>query len=216
MADVRRRRVACFCDHVFEPELPTAIDLAARPETFDELQRGQFMAVSCPQCGKLLTPEFPCALRGVTAGSLGVLTVQLVPETDRRPYLRGKLGYDIGHPDRVVIGVPELAEKLAIFRQGLDDRAVEILKYLLRGRSEREAAAEASSREIIVTFAGAEGDRLAFHIEGLRAAEVGVARMERALYDKVVASLESRLAEEPYRLFCQPPYVSIRQIEDEG
>jgi len=217
MADTRKRRIACFCEKVFEADLPTVVDLAARPEAADEVLRGEFMAVTCPACGKRLTPEFPCRFTGVPAGALGELDIELVPEAERVAFLRGRRGRAPSKPDRVVIGVPELAEKLAIFRAGLDDRAVEMLKFLLVSRPRQDGgSAPAAAREVIVTFRGVEGGRLLFHIAGLREGEVAVARLERAVYDRVVADLPTRLAEEPFRAFCEPPYVSLRRVEQEG
>ena len=216
MANPTRRRIACFCEKVFEAELPTIVDLVARPDTAGEVMRGEFMAVTCPACGKRLTPEFPCRFTGVSAGKLGVLDIELVPEAERVAYLAGRLGRDLGKPDRVVIGVPELAEKLAIFRAGLDDRAVEILKFLLVSRPGKGGEAPAAGREVVAAFRGAEGDRLVFHVAGLREGEVAVARPERTLYDRVASDLEDRLATEPFRDFCEPPYVSLRRVEEDS
>jgi hypothetical protein len=217
MAETTRRRIACFCEKVFEAELPSVVDLGARPEAADEVLRGEFMAVSCPACGKRLTPEFPCRFTGVPAGSLGTLDIELVPEAERVAFLSGRLGRDLRKPDRVVIGVPELAEKIAIFRAGLDDRAVEMLKFLLVSRPARDGEpSPAAGREVAVTFRGAEGGRLVFHIAGLREGEVAVARPDRSLYDRIVADLANRLAEEPFKDFCEPPYVSLRRVEQDG
>lgn len=216
MAETSRRRIACFCEKVFDADLPTAIDLGARPEVADEVLRGEFMAVSCPACGKRLTPEFPCRLSGVPAGPLGTLAIELVPEADRVAYLSGRLGRALAKSDRVAIGVPELAEKLAIFKAGLDDRAVEILKFLLITRPAADGGPSlAAGREVVVTFHGVEAGRLVFHVAGLREGEVAVARLERSLYDRVTADLADRLAAEPYRDFCEPPYVSLRRIEQD-
>jgi hypothetical protein len=214
MANTAKRRIACFCEKVFEADLPTVVDLAERPGAADEVLRGEFMAVSCPECGKRLTPEFPCRFTGVVAGPLGVLSVELVPEVERVAYLAGRLGRDLGKPDRVVIGVPELAEKLSIFRAGLDDRAVEMLKYLLVTRPGQDAA-PAAGREVVVAFRGLEAGRLVFHVAGLREGEVAVARPERVLYERILADLPNRIAEEPFRDFCDPPYVSLRRVERE-
>jgi hypothetical protein len=217
MADTRRRRIACFCENVFEADLPAVVDLAARPEAADEVLRGEFMAVTCPACGKRLTPEFPCRFTGVPAGPLGMLDIEFVPEAERVAYLGGRLGRDLAKPDRVVIGVPELAEKLAIFRAGLDDRAVEMLKFLLASRPRRNGEpAPETAREVIATFRGIEEGKLVFHVAGLREGEVAVARLERAVYDRLIRDLAARLAEEPFRAFCEPPYVSLRRVEQEG
>lgn len=216
MANTTRRRIACFCEKVFDADLPAEVDLGAQPMVADEVLRGEFMAVTCPACGKRLTPEFPCRFTGVAAGPLGALTIELVPEAERVAYLSGRLGRPLAKADRVVIGVPELAEKLAIFRAGLDDRAVEMLKFLLITRPGPDGApSPAAGREVVVTFRGIEGGKLLFHIAGLREGEVAVARLERSLYDRIVADLEDRLAAEPYRDFCEPPYVSLRRVEQD-
>lgn len=216
MANTTRRRIACFCEKVFDADLPAEVDLGAQPMVADEVLRGEFMAVTCPACGKRLTPEFPCRFTGVAAGPLGALAIELVPEAERVAYLSGRLGRPLAKADRVVIGVPELAEKLAIFRAGLDDRAVEMLKFLLITRPGSDGApSPAAGREVVVTFHGIEGGKLLFHIAGLREGEVAVARLERSLYDRIVADLEDRLAAEPYRDFCAPPYVSLRRVEQD-
>ena len=217
MAETTRRRIACFCEKVFEADLPTVVDLAARPEAADEVLRGEFMAVSCPACGKRLTPEFPCRFTGVAAGPLGALDIELVPEAERIAFLSGRLGRDLRKPDRVVIGIPELAEKLAIFRAGFDDRAIEMLKFLLVTQPGRDNdPSPAGGREVAVTFRGVEGGKIAFHIAGLREGEVAVARPDRSLYDRIVADLANRLAAEPFKDFCEPPYVSLRRVEQDG
>ena len=216
MADTRKRRIACFCEKVFEADLPTVVDLAARPAAADEVLRGEFMAVSCPACGKRLTPEFPCRFVGVPAGPLGVLDIELVPEAERVAFLSGRLGRDLRKPGRVVIGVPELAEKLTVFRAGFDDRAVEVLKYLLvTGPGRKGETSPEAGREAVVTFRGFEGEKLLFHVAGLREGEVAVARLERPLYDRIEADLANRLAAEPFRDFCEPPYVSLRRVEQD-
>jgi hypothetical protein len=212
MPKTRTRRIACFCDKVFEADLPVHVDLAERPEAADEVLRGEFMAVSCPACGKRLTPEFPCRFTGVAAGPLGALELSLVPEAERVAYLAGRMDKEIGSADRVVIGVPELAEKLTIFRAGLDDRVVEMLKYLLVTRP----GAEAAGREVVVTFSRADGDRLVFHLAGVREGEVAVARLQRPLHDRMLADLDHRLGEEPWKDFCSPPYVSLRRVDQES
>jgi hypothetical protein len=213
MATTRKRRIACFCEKVFEADLPVVVDLAERPEAADEVLRGEFMAVTCPACGKRLTPEFPCRFTGVAAGSLGTLELSLLPEADRVAYLAGRMDREVGTVDRVVIGVPELAEKLSLFRAGLDDRVVEMMKFLL---VTRPGSAAAVGADVVVTFQRLESDRLVFHLAGLREGEVAVARLERSLHDRMLSEIVGRLAEEPWKDFCTPPYVSVRRVDQAG
>ncbi len=142
--DLQKRRVACFCENSFEVDLPQSADLGVDPLVEEQILKGDFMAVTCPSCGKRLTPEFPFHLvgRGSPSRPQG-WDLFLVPEEDRIPFLRGKLEYSPGDPTRVVIGYPELAEKVLIFGQGLDDRVIEIMKYYLLTGAAARAEAEA-------------------------------------------------------------------------
>lgn len=210
-----KRNIACFCENVFEAEIPEAVDISAEPGVVESVWKGDFMAVSCPLCGKRLTPEFPCLFSGVS----GDREIFLVPEADRVGFLLGKLPYDIGRPWRVAVGFTELAEKLRLAAQGLDDRVIEIMKYYLitrpsppTGSSETAAFADAPERDVSVVYKGEDGGRLLFHVSGLKEGEVGVARLGRDIYDKIQADVEKRVKSDPFREFCTPPHVSVRRV----
>ncbi len=197
------RRIACFCDTTFEADIPDSADLRTEPEVGKLIASGDFMVVRCPKCGKRLTPEFPFRL-SLTDGR----ELFLVPENDLTGFLRGKLDYEIGNPFRVVIGFPEMAEKLKILDAGLDDRVVEIMKYyLLTGNAQPED----QDQTVTLRYQGEEGGRHVFHVLGLKEGEVGVARLGSDIYHKIAADVEKRAQEEPFRGFCAPPWVSVRK-----
>jgi hypothetical protein len=205
------RRIACFCENSFEAEIPDSVDLAADAGVEQLIAEGGFMAVNCPACGKRLTPEFPClvSVAREIPGAAGGRGVFLVPETERVARMTGRSSAGEGHA-RVAIGIPELVEKVLIFGSGKDDRIIEIMKYyLLTGA----AGGAGEDRDVTFQYRGDEGDRMVFHIRGLAEGEIGVARLSREIYRKIETDLESRLAEEPFSLFCDPPYVSIRKAE---
>ncbi|MGA2479352.1 MAG: CpXC domain-containing protein [Spirochaetia bacterium] len=201
----KTRHIACFCESSFDAEIPESADLAADAGVEEQILSGDFMAVNCPACGKRLTPEFPFRLTGVkTAGELF-----MVPEADRGPYLLGTLDYSLGSPGRVVIGFPELAEKVLIFGRGLDDRVIEIMKYyLLTGAAGPDTEPEG---DVSLLYRGEEDGKHLFHILGMKEGEVGVARLAGGIYTKIAADLEHRVLEEPFEDFCQPPWVSLRK-----
>ena len=201
----RTRHIACFCESSFDAEIPESADLASDAGVEQQILSGDFMAVTCPACGKRLTPEFPFRLTGVrTAGE-----VFLVPQVDRGAYLLGTLDYAVGNPGRVVIGFPELAEKVLIFGRGLDDRVIEIMKYyLLTGAAGPEQEGES---DVSLLYRGEEEGKHLFHILGMKEGEVGVARLAGGIYSKIAADVERRVLEEPFREFCEPPWVSLRK-----
>jgi hypothetical protein len=205
------RRIACFCENTFEAELPDSVDLAADEGVEQLIVQGGFMAVDCPACGKRLTPEFPClvSVAREIPGAVGGRGIFLVPEAERVACMRGKRPGVEGY-DRIAIGMPELVEKVVVFGKGLDDRVIEIMKfYLLTGA----AGGAGEDRDVTFLYRGDEDDRMVFHIRGLAEGEIGVGRLSREIYRKIEVDLDSRLAQEPFSLFCDPPYVSIRKAE---
>jgi hypothetical protein len=201
-----KRTITCFCENQFEAEIPETIDLAAEPGVRDDVLEGRFMAVSCPLCGKRLTPEFPCRFYGAP----GDREIFFVPELDRVTYLMGKLPYEVGSPWRVVIGFPELAEKFRVLLLDLDDRVIEIMKYYLLTRP---AQGEVSGgEEVIARFSSADGERLVFQVEGLREGQIAVAKLARDVYGRILTDVEKKVEEDPFKEFCEAPYVSVRRI----
>ena len=202
------RRIACFCDNTFDAQIPVSANLAAEPEVEKQIADGDFMAVICPKCGKRLTPEFPFRL-SLSDGR----EVLLIPEKDMGSLVRGKLGYEVGNPFRVVVGFPEMVEKLKILAAGLDDRVIEIMKYYLLTGSAEWGDEE---RAVTLLYKGDEDGRHIFHVIGLKEGEVGVARLGGEVYHKIATEIEKRAQEDPFRGFCTPPWVSVRRPGEGG
>jgi hypothetical protein len=201
------RHIACFCETTFDADLPTAADMAGDPEIEQLILDGTFMSVTCPGCGKQLTPEYPFRLTGVS----GFGELFLVPETDRGAYDRGKLEYDTGSPGRIVVGFPELREKVLVASLGLDDRVIEIMKYYLLTGSASAANGE-QEKDVGIVYRGRESGRHVFNIMGMKEGEIGVARLAEDLYARIASDVETRVTEDPFHDFCVPPWVSLRRI----
>jgi hypothetical protein len=201
------RHIACFCETTFDAELPSSADMSGDPEIEQVILDGTFMSVSCPGCGRRLSPEYPFRLTGVR----GVAEIFLVPEADRGAYLRGKLEYETGSPARIVVGFPELAEKVLIASLGLDDRVIEMMKYYLLTGSKPEGTAMPET-DVSILYRGKEAGRHVFNIIGMKAGEVGVARLAEELYARIAADVETRVLDDPFADFCVPPWVSLRRI----
>lgn len=202
-----KRRVACFCQKTFEADIPDSADLSTDAGLEELIASGDFMAVTCPACGKRLTPEFPFRL--TLRDNRGDLF--MVPEADRNGYVRGSLAYPVGDPYRVAVGFPELAEKVLVIGRGLDDRVIEIMKYyLLTGTAEQDE--QEQDRDVTLRYKGEEEGKHVFHVIGLKEGEIGVARLAREIYLKIAGDVDTRVEEEPFRDFCSPPWVSIRRL----
>jgi hypothetical protein len=197
------REITCYCGHKFTADFPEEIDVAMQPETCEQVINGTFMTITCEKCGKELKPEFPVYLYDSGDG----LSIYFIPEIERGSYMSGRSGYSA---DRVAIGFPEFREKCAVYQHKLDDRIVEILKYLLYEKTDDPEA-------VTIYFETFQEGSLEFRVFGIRENEVGITKVPERLYRKVEEELEQRLQEEPFATIAAPPYVSVQKIsiEDE-
>ena len=110
-----------------------------------------------------------------------------------------------------MVGFPELVEKVLVASLGLDDRVIEMMKYyLLTGSAPKES--EEQETDVGILYRGREAGRHILNIVGMKAGEVGVARLADELYARIAATVETRVAEDPFADFCVPPWVSLRRI----
>ncbi|MFO7849652.1 MAG: CpXC domain-containing protein [Spirochaetia bacterium] len=197
-----KREITCRCGETLETDFPEQMDISKNPETIDKILNGTFMSIKCSSCGAVLKPEFTTKI--IDSG--GKVDITFFPELERTRYLSGLSSTDTR---RVAIGFPELREKFLLFKKNLDDRVVEIIKFLLLEKVEEPD-------EVTITMVDFdEGEQLVFHIEGIKEKEVGVSRIPIHLYNRVADSLEKRLEEEPFAQIADGQYVSINKISIE-
>ncbi len=199
-----KRLLTCICENKFEVDVPDTIDLSEKPDIAVDIRTGHFLEYRCPLCGKLLKPEFPLHIVDKKHG----IDVFFIPELDRGKYFRKKLEYEVGKPDRVVIGYPELIEKLLLQSEGIDDRAVELIKYYMV----RKALSENAKAIPKITVTVVERGKMKFQLEGLRDDSVGITWIEHGTYKKALKDIKRRL-DSTLKRILEPPYVSVRKLE---
>ena len=123
--------------------------------------------------------------------------------------IRGNLPYPLPMDANVVIGYPELIERITLFELELDDRVMEILKYYMLKPALESTESEA---EIRILFKDRIQEDLIFHVEGLRETEVGVTKIPMETYQKAARQLEDTIGKEPFATLLSPPYISINKI----
>ena len=199
------RSLTCMCETVFEANLPEEIDLDENPETLSEILSGDFLSVNCPNCGARLKPELRIRLISRKTG----IDIVALPESERATLYRGTV--DLPKGAQVVVGFPELFERARILVDSLDPEAIEILKYLLY----QKAVEKSSVPEISVAYAGKKGDRLIFHLSGLKEDQVAVVTIDPSTYAKTVSDKSRSLQEPPFDSIVKSPYRSFRILEAE-
>ena len=192
--------ITCYCDQIIDIDFDESIDLGKKPEVYEEILDGRFQNIRCSKCGTLLKPEIETHFTDAAKD----LDLLFLPEKKRAPFLLGEVECS---QSRVVIGYPELVEKVKLLKDGLDDRAVETIKFFLLQKSGAEEAR--------ILYDHGETESLTFHLLGIRKDEVAVTRIPMGLYEKTLASLEERAKTEEFAYLYTPPYISINKISAE-
>lgn len=189
--------VPCHCGEIIETELNEIINLEKNPGIYQDILEGSFMSFSCPKCGNVIKTEVPVHLIDKTTG----IDLQFLPELERTNYLSGNIEVTA---KRLAVGYKELAEKIVISGEELDDRIIEIIKFQLLEKSE--------IKTIQIFLDHIENDELIFYIHGLKPDQLGVTRIPRRVYDQVNSKLNELLDDENIRLFTTPPYISVNRV----
>jgi hypothetical protein len=204
-----KHRIVCFCEHGFDADVPVVVDLGEEPEVEQAIVSGDFLNIRCPNCGKVLKPEFPVLIEDPQAEN----SIFFVPELDRGAFFRSSLAYSLREANRVAIGYEELVEKFLLKRHNLDDRVVEIVKYYLLSKIMEE---ENEEKEIRILFSKQEGDTAFFNVLGLKEEEVGILKVPMTTVQKIASQLEEKKQQEPFSNILKAPYVSINNLLVEG
>lgn len=193
------KTITCTCDNVIEADFKDRYSAEDDDTLLDSILEGDFLSVTCGECGKVLKPEIPVRITGKNPP----LDIYFVPEKERDAVLSGKK--DFPDADRIVVGYPELEEKILAAVSSLDDRAVEVLKFYLLNKIDEEA-------EVSIYLHEVEDGNLRFRIHGLKEDEIGIVPVDRKLYDKVLSQIDELETSEDLGEVLTPPYVSVQKI----
>lgn len=202
MAKTSKHTFTCFCDFPITMEVPDEIDLRENPETGKAIRDGTFLSTTCENCGKLLKPEFPLRITDKSRG----IDIFLIPEDKRSAFLTGREKFPPA--DRIVIGIPELLEKITIYENELDDRALELIKFYLLQKAGKDS--------IELYFHKKKENSLILHIHGLKPKEIGVTKIPMSVYEKAKISVNTKKYDNAVEESLSPPYISVKPLSIEG
>jgi hypothetical protein len=204
-----KRKIPCFCDNTFTVEVPEEIDLDLHPQYIDEIMAGSFMIFTCASCGKKHKPEFPITLLWPSH----FIRFEVIPELERGEFYRRKKDppFSVKPPiEKVetIIGYPELADRIAVLRDGLEPYAIEGVKYFLLLKAYETYPEE----EISIWYQNRGPEGLEFHIHGLKQDEVAVTRLPLALYEKTLGDYKKHPKGEPFVSLRVRSYLSVQNM----
>jgi hypothetical protein len=194
MSTSAERKVTCSCGREQPVTIYQAINVTLEPALKTRLLAGELNCLACAACGKTSWLHTHLLYHDMAKK----LMVQLwagdraaVPQVDEQ-LRKGAASGGGGFTVRIVFSRDELIEKVRAFDDGLDDRALELLKVVIRSQS--EAAPDAGP----LLFAGIEdlpqgGKGVAFVLRGPQGF-LGTT-VPLAVYEKVAADVTARLAQ---------------------
>jgi hypothetical protein len=196
-----KHNIGCPCGKTFSAETEDEIDLDKKSETINAICDGSFMNYTCPVCGKLHKPEYPVMLLWPSKK----LKIEFLPELDRGAFYRRKKDPPAAE---TIIGFPELADRIAVYRDGLEPAAVEAMKYYLLVKAEENYP----DAEINIWYQGKGPDGIEFHIYGIKAGEMAVSRIPPALYDKTLGDYKKHPKSEVFASLRVRSYLSVQNM----
>ena len=155
------RPVSCpRCGEAVETRMWPGINAEVNPNLREQVLQETLFNWTCPACGYVAQMAYPCLYHDKGRK----LMVYLVPNGGKEDL--DAVDVDRAFPQigyvqkRVVSSLAELKEKILIFEAGLDDRAVELVKWALSAVVEKMDGKK--PREGYFSFAEEEKNRIGF------------------------------------------------------
>ena len=196
-----KKNITCPCGRIFVAEYDEESDLDHEPEVIDKILDGTFLNFKCPGCGKNHKPEYPVFLSWPSKK----LKFEVLPELDRGEFYRRKRNKS---KNETIISYPELADRLAVIKDGLEPVVIEALKYYLLLKAE-ETYPES---EISAWYHGNGPGGVEFHLQGIKTDEVAVMRIPADLYDKTLTDYRERPRKDIFVSLRIRSYLSVQNM----
>jgi len=216
-----KRKITCFCDNTFDVDIPEEINLDSASNYLEEISKGSFLNYTCPGCGKKHKPEFPLIIHWPSKK----ICFEVFPELERGEFYRRKKPpvSKNPYPMETLIGYPEMADRLAVIRDGYEPAPVEAIKYFLQLKAEEQypddelevwyySTNQDDSETSGSKGTGSSGDQssLEFHIHGIRQNEVAVMKVPISLYKKSLEDFKKHPKNEIYSALRVRSYLSVK------
>ena len=199
-----KRKITCLCESVFEVDVPDEIDLDQTPAYMEEIQNGSFLNFICPGCAKKHKPEFPL----IVYWPLKNLKLEVFPELDRGEFYRRKVQpvNESSYKLETIISFPEMAERLAVIKDGFEPLPIEAIKYQLGLKAEEQYP----DAEMEVQYYGSDKNSIEFHIYGIKEDQSAVVKVPLSMYKKTLEDYTANPKKEIFAILRVNSYLSYK------
>ena len=202
------QKINCFCDFEFTEEIPEEIDIDKEPKIIDQILDGSFLNFTCSRCGKKHKPEFDIKIAWPSRN----LVFEVFTELNRGEFYRqkkddkAKTEEETALRTETIIGYPELADRLLVYRDKLEPIGIEAIKYFLHLKAEESYP----DSEIDIWYIGMDKDSLEFHIHGIKENEVAMMKVPFSLYEKYTDEYKTNPKSDLYKALITRTYISVK------
>lgn len=188
--------IQCHCGKIIETDWKEVINLDSSVE--QEILDGTFLTIDCPDCNEKLKPEIKIILKN------NKTTLLWLPDISRLSFMTDQVEIDPSVTD-VAIGFKELQETIKLNQNNFNKSAIEVIKYQIYKKVEDD-------QDVTVYFHDFEDDQFIFHIEGMKADEIGVLKVPYTMYSKIEEDLPNLTEKYPYSIIFKKPYISVNNL----
>ena len=196
-----KQNIVCPCGRNFMAEREEVIDLDKNPDNLEKICNGTFMSFICPGCEKNHKPEYRVTL----VWNSKKLKLEVLPELERGEFYRRKKE-NISH--ETIIGYPEMADRIAVIKDGLEPIVIETLKYYLLAKAEENYP----DRDINAWYHSVDPAGIEFHLDGIRPGEVAVMKVPQEVYNKTLEDWRKRPKNETFVSLRCRSYLSVQNM----
>jgi hypothetical protein len=196
-----KHSINCLCGNSFIINVEEEIDLDSNHEYLENILNGSFMSFDCTACKKKHKPEFKIMIIWKSKN----MKLEVLPELERGEFYRKKKE---NLPYETVIGFPEMADRLAVIKDGLEPIIIETLKLYLIAKAEENYP----DKEINIWYHSCGPSGIEFHLDGIRADEVAVMRVPQEVYEKTADTFKKQPKGDQFASLRVRSYLSVQNV----
>ncbi len=200
------RKITCYCDREFDIPFKEVVDIDQAPEILEQIENAAFQKYTCPYCGAQIKKEFRTRFLWPSRQT----TVLYIPENERIAFYNRNVLVEPG--DSVVIGFPELLDRMRVIREGFDPLTVEAVKFHLLDKARQTYP---GCERMAVFRKTDENGALVFYLYGAGNEEVAMTAVPFALYEKVKNESGTECDSELFSALQNGAYTSVQNISFE-
>jgi len=196
-----KKNIICPCGKNFPFEYEEELDLDSDNQILENIFNGTFMSIACPSCLKMHKPEFKVTLDWKSKN----YKLTAIPELERGEFYLNKKE---NPPHDTVIGFPEMADRLAVIKDGLEPVVIETLKSYILAKAEENYP----DNDINIWYYCTLPSGIEFHLDGIRHDEVAVMRITLEMYNNTLEDYKKHSKKTIYTALRLRSYMSVQNL----